>query len=125
MSGLFSSGDDQIRSILLSILTAIVLGIPMTLIEKLFKSKNRILRIVGAGIFIGVILVCLYVSLTVAALVGVEKSNSWAVSYAFSFFSEFAFITPIVCIIKVKLFRFSLNGGDFCLVGILKRLFSK
>ena len=96
----------------------------MTIVEKLFKSKYRILKIVGVIIFIGATLVSLYASLTVAALMGVEDSNKWAISYLVSFFSEFAFISPIVCFVKIKLFNYALVN-KFCLCGIIKKILGK
>ena len=104
MSGLFTSQLDQIRSILLSIISALVLGIPMALVEKLFKLKNIIFKGLGTLIFLGTSLVALYASLTVAALMGVDESNNWVVNYLFSFVSEFSLVNPLVSLIKIQLF---------------------
>ena len=124
ISGLFSSQQDQIRSLILSILSAIVLGIPHFLIEKLFKSKNKFVKLFAIFLFISVLLVSLYATLVVSALMGVDQSNQWAISYLFSFITEFSFITPFSCLLKVKIFKSALVSS-FCLFAFLKKILGK
>ena len=92
----------------------------MFVVERLFKFKSRFLKIIGVILFMGGILLSGYVSLAVAALIGVEKSNEWAVSYVTSFVSEFSVIGPLTSFLKINIFKKSLSN-----IGCLYRLIKK
>ena len=124
ISGLFSEQQDQIRSILLSIVSAVLLSVPVIIVEKFFRSKSRIANFLGAFIFICVTLVSLYVSLTVSALLGIEEANKWAISYMISFFMEFALINPLICFVKVSLFL-KANTSKGCIYNLVNSLIGK
>jgi hypothetical protein len=57
---------------MLSVLTAIVCGIPLFLLKKLYLIKGKVIKIIMVLLLIGIIGCSLYVNLTVAALLGVN-----------------------------------------------------
>ena len=104
ISGLFAEQTDLIASTLLSIITSIILAIPMKVVEKLFKLKNKYVKGLGLLIFIGAIGVSLYTTLTIAALIGTEDANKWTLAYFTSFLIDFSFMGPIGAFFKINVF---------------------
>jgi hypothetical protein len=66
---------DQYTAILFSIVSAILVGVPLGIIEKLFSINYCIFKLAGYLIFSGATLVCVYAALTLAALMGVSEAN--------------------------------------------------
>ena len=72
-----------------------MLIVPVKLVSALLIRENRCLNIIGVIIFIGTMLLSLYVSLTTAALMGLEESNKWATNYASAFCTDTFMIVNI------------------------------
>ena len=58
-------------------MVAIFLAIPMAILKIIF-SKGRRLRKVGVMLSVAIVILCWYMILTVAALLGESDSNTWA-----------------------------------------------
>jgi hypothetical protein len=99
---------DQYTAILFSIVSSIIMGVPLGIIEKLFSIKYTIFKLMGYLIFSGALGICMYASLTIAALMGVSESNQWAFNYFSSFSIDFFMINPVVNYVKISLYYFSL-----------------
>jgi hypothetical protein len=84
------------------------MGIPLGIIEKLFTVKYCAFKLFGYLIFSTALLVCIYSSLTIAALMGVTESNQWAFNYFSSFSLEFFMINPIFNYFKISIYFMSL-----------------
>jgi hypothetical protein len=85
ISGIFSQQLNQLQAILLSILSAIVVGLPAALILFFFSQRNPILKCLGFLIAISSALIGLYANLVIASLMGKQESSVWAVNYFSSF----------------------------------------
>lgn len=69
----------MISSTIFSVIISISVAIPMILLK--ITLNIVILKPLGVLISLGVLGLCFYISLTNAALMGVDKSNNWAFSY--------------------------------------------
>ena len=105
LSGLFSQAMNEVQSILFSIICALFLTIPMNVIEYLLISRRCFLRSLGVFFLVGMTLVSMYASLTVAAIMGKTRSNQWTSSYLISFTTDFYIMTPIKILVKVFILR--------------------
>jgi hypothetical protein len=104
---------DQYTAILFSLVSAIIMGVPLVIIEKLFSIKYCIFKLFGYAIFTGALLVCMYSSLTIAALMGVSEANQWAFNYFSSFSIDFFMVNPSVNYAKISLYYCSLRSTNF------------
>ncbi len=69
-------------SIIMNIWIGLAGGIPIALITFFFKKKNTLfLKYIGVFLVIGFNGICIYIALIKAAILGVDKSNDWAVAY--------------------------------------------
>jgi hypothetical protein len=73
----------------------------MAILTYFFKIKNIIFKFLTVTLFIAINILCIYVSLTIAALMGLEKSTEWTISYVTSFISSFFMIGPITNYFKI------------------------
>lgn len=64
-------------AIFVTVVVALFLGIPIATLKMIFSKKGKI-RVVGTVISVMIIILCWYMILTVAALLGEDKSNTWA-----------------------------------------------
>lgn len=113
---------DQYTAILFSIVSSALLGVPLTIIEKLFSLKYVVFKILGYIIFTSTLITCMYICLTISALMGISESNEWAFNYFSSFSMDFFMINPIVNLIKVSLYEFSIKSTTFIAKIIYKLL---
>lgn len=88
LSALFAQQFSPVESILVSIICALVLGIPLAIISVLFKVQNRVVKWFAVLLSIGVLAVCVYVSLVNAAIMGLDLSNQWAVTYISTYITD-------------------------------------
>ena len=70
-------------------LLSVAIGVPIAIFNKIYKIKY--MNYLAIIIFIGICGLCFYMTLTNAALMGVEKSNEWAFSYFSSWILDFSF----------------------------------
>jgi hypothetical protein len=63
-------------------------------------------------IFSGGLLVCIYSSLTLAALKEVEAANLWTFNYFTSFSLDFFLVAPLTNYFKVSLYYFSIASTN-------------
>jgi hypothetical protein len=104
---------DQYTAIIFSLVSAIIMGIPLGIIEKLFSIKYCVFKLLGYIIFAGALLICIYSSLTIAALMGVSKANQWAFNYFSSFSIDFFMFNPGFNYAKISLYYCSLKSSNF------------
>jgi hypothetical protein len=104
LSGLFSQNMKFYIAIIFSIFTTVSLVIPLTLIEKLFSLENKYFKLTAYLLFSSLLLICIYSSLTIASIIGAEKSNEWAFNYFSSFSMEFFMVNPVINFFKVSLY---------------------
>lgn len=71
---------NPIQTITASISVALFLGVPIEVLKILF-SKSKPLKVVGVALSVSVISLSWYMILTVAALLGEQKSNAWALQF--------------------------------------------
>jgi hypothetical protein len=103
---------DQYTAILFSIVSSILLGVPLFIIEKLFSVSYKGCKVFAYIIFSGCLLTCIYASLTLAALMGVEAANLWAFNYFTSFSLDFFLVAPLTNYFKVSLYYFSITSTN-------------
>ena len=103
ISGLFSQQMNEYQALLLSILSTIIVNIPLIILQILLRSSFFLLKSLGAILTIASILVSLYAILTVAALMGKDESTKWAINYVTSYISSQFFIVPISTFFKLLL----------------------
>jgi hypothetical protein len=77
----------------------------MAIVQALFKIKKCVLKVFSTIIYISLNLLCFYVSLTVANLMGIDQSTEWTISYMTSFISSFFMIDPIINFFKINLIK--------------------
>jgi hypothetical protein len=104
---------DQYTAILFSIVSAALMGIPLGIIEKLFSLKYNVTKLFGYIIFSATLIICMYSTITIAALLGISESNKWAFNYFTSFSLDFFMINPMVNYIKISLYYMSLKSANF------------
>lgn len=75
---------NNVLAIVTSVVVALFLGIPLAILKVVFRKKGKI-RTIGTVTAILIMILCWYMILTVAALLGEEKSNTWALQFKFSF----------------------------------------
>jgi hypothetical protein len=102
-----------------------MMGIPLVLIEKLFSISFTFFKILGYFIFTAALLTCMYICITIAALMGVNESNAWAFNYFTSFSIDFFMINPLLNYIKVSIYQWSILYTHFIAVLIQKILKDK
>lgn len=66
---------EQLQAIIFSLITAMFLGIPVSIVSGLLKNKKKGLKVIGICIACMVYGVSFYVILTSVALMGLDKSN--------------------------------------------------
>lgn len=65
---------------LISLIISIFISLPVAIIKKLL-SGITVLKLLGLVFYIGILLVSIFLTLTNAALMGIEASNNWAFAY--------------------------------------------
>jgi hypothetical protein len=99
-------------AIAFSVFSSVTLVIPLTLLEKLFSLDNKCFKLAAYLLFSSLLLVCIYSSLTIASIIGAEKSNEWAFNYFTSFSMDFFMINPIINFIKISVYQISYKSSN-------------
>jgi energy-converting hydrogenase Eha subunit A len=99
---------DQYTAILFSIISSIILGLPLIILETLFQIPSTVCKVFAYMIFSAGLILSFYISITLAALLGIDKANFWAFNYFTSFILDFFFINHISNYFKVSLYYISL-----------------
>lgn len=73
------------QSILAGVITAAFTAIPVLILTKLTGSKNKCVKIFGLIIAMAIYLICVFIIITAAALIGVDDSNIWMEEYFTAF----------------------------------------
>jgi hypothetical protein len=114
-----------ISALVYSVISSIIISLPLKIIEKLFTIDNICTKFLGYLLFSSILLVCFYVSFTIAALVGIDKANEWAFNYLTSFSLDFFILNPLLGYILVSLYYFSEKKSNFIEIIINKLLKNK
>jgi hypothetical protein len=78
-------------------------GIPIAIITLLFKNKYG--KCIGLLVICGCNLICLYIALVKAAILGFQKSNDWAIAYLIGVIQD-VFVSQIMKnLFKITLFN--------------------
>jgi hypothetical protein len=101
---------DQYTAVLFSVVSSIILGVPLFIIEKLFSISFTGCKVFAYMIFSGCLLASIYASLTLAALMGLEAANLWVFNYFTSFSLDFFLVAPLTNYFKVSLYFFSITS---------------
>lgn len=88
IAAIFSQQLSQIQAVLVTILGAVVITVPISLMQRALKAENRALNVLVVVMCLGLFCLCFYVCLTAAALMGVDESNQWAVNYMTAFCAD-------------------------------------
>jgi hypothetical protein len=113
---------NSLMALAYSIVSSLVIIIPVKIIEKIFSCESSCLKFFGYLIFSSILLVCYYVSFTIAALIGVEKANEWAVNYSTSFSLDFFVFNPLTGYFLVSLYYFTEQKSNCCSTALNKIL---
>lgn len=73
-----------IQTIATSIAVALFLGVPIGMFKILFL-KRKAIKVIGVILSVSVIILSWYMILTVAALLGEQKSNAWALQFSIAY----------------------------------------
>lgn len=84
LTSIFSQALSYLQAIMASLATALFLGIPLAILKSLFH-RSSCSRLTGTVLSWCVILLSWYMILTVAALLGPNKSNIWGVQFVLTF----------------------------------------
>ena len=101
VSGLFSQQMNEYQAMLFSIISTVVVNVPIAIIMVLMKTSVFILKWIGVLVNISLIFASLYAILTVSALMGQEESTKWAINYATSYITNQFFIVPLTTFVKL------------------------
>jgi hypothetical protein len=86
-----------------------MMGIPLIIIEKIFLIGKTFFKILGFFVFLIALLTCTYISITIAALMGVNQSNAWAFNYITSFSIDFFIISPFKNFLLVSIYCWAVD----------------
>mmetsp|Transcript_13277 Transcript_13277/g.1939 ORF Transcript_13277/g.1939 Transcript_13277/m.1939 type:complete len:118 (+) Transcript_13277:126-479(+) len=96
---------------MLSIICILFSTIPLLIPSSLIKSKNKCICFFAIALIIAYQIIALYTSLATAAVMGVEESNKWVISYIFSFCADSFMIDPLKNCFKISYLRNALISG--------------
>ena len=63
-------------------------GFPIWFLKKVAGVNNLLLKVFFCILYLGTIGTCLYITFVNVAIVGLEVSNEWCLSYVLSFLTE-------------------------------------
>ena len=116
VQALFTQSLSQIQQILFGIVIAMVITIPSQIVFATLRSRLCILKFMGVTLSLGLVLVFYYVIITTAALMGVDESNQWTVSYLSVYCMDQFMVIPTKLAMKLFMMKMCILSRS----GILK-----
>ena len=92
---------NEYQAVLLSIVSSLIIGVPILLLELLLSSHIRRLNYVGLFLTVSLIFLSLYSILVVSSLMGSEDSTRWTISYFTSYITNQFLLIPLTTFFKL------------------------
>ncbi len=84
---------------MITILISIVTTVPVILLKIFLKVK--LLKCLGIIIVMFTVGISYYIAIVNTALMGLNKSNEWTMSYMGAWIIDFSFLSPLASLIKI------------------------
>ena len=84
--------------------------VPEILLEMLLVRQK--FKVLGVTLTLGATVVCYYILIVNAAIMGTDTINEWSFNYMISWMLDFALFTVVGSYFKIKVINICIDGGN-------------